>query len=762
MKRFILILMLLGSLVGSGWAQVFVSSSGNDGSNGSSWETAKKTISAGIAAAGGSGTVFVKAGDYRTNAELQIAAGVVVMGGYMQSSTGTDTSHRRRPGVNSHWADTTWCSIISGAGNHRIATVNGLLDGCVVRNGYSPTYGGGLLIDGGIAQYCIIKECDAINDDDYDARGGGAHIRNNGILRNSVVTECRGDNGVGVSGENGDLINNTITRNSPISCGFVMDYDGNYYTTVQIGSQCWMRENLRTTHFANGMPIARGQTVSYDVPYYYHNNWTEEYIAEMGLLYNINAVMHGEGGSNAIPSGVQGVCPNGWHVPSYNEWRVLFTYVNEIPRYRCNNNNNQIGKALASKTRWEVSSGGCSMYNNPDKNNLTFFSAPPTGQLQDNNNYSSGGYEALYWTSTFYNNDNSYYSNIYQDRWGEGYTTQGYVNKRRGMAVRCVRDEVQEASNLQTIPTVTTAEVTNITATTATCGGNVVTDGGATVTARGVCWSTSPNPTVSGSHTSDGTGVGEFTSAMTGLTPGLTYYVRAYATNSWGTAYGESQTFTMQHQPCPGAPTLTDVDGNVYNTVQIGSQCWMKENLRVKHYADNGVEVEYLYPNNNSSTELTYGLLYTWDVMMHGANASATNPSYVQGICPNGWHVPSRAEWEQLKSYLSSQSIYRCNNNADCIAKSMASKTEWANNGYSCNVGWEMNTNNTSGFSAMPTGYVNPDGNYYNFGYCIDWWSSTISWGDYPIQFYIYYDNCSLTVGDCHKNHHLAVRCVKD
>ncbi|MBR4536673.1 MAG: hypothetical protein IKO62_08495 [Bacteroidales bacterium] len=758
MKRFLLIIMLLGSLVGVGWAQVFVSSAGNDASDGSSWETAKRSISAGIAASGGTGTVFVKAGDYRTDAELQIASGVVVMGGFVQSSTGTDTSHRRRPGVNSHWADTTWCSVVSGAGNHRIATVNGLLDGFVLRNGYSPTYGGGLLIDGGIAQYCIIKECDAINDDDYDARGGGAHIRNNGILRNSVVTECRGDNGVGVSGENGDLINNTITRNSPISCGFVMDYDGNYYTTVQIGNQCWMRENLRTTHFANGMPITRSLTNSNEAPYYYHDNWTDELIAELGLLYNWNAVMHGEASSNAVPSGVQGICPNGWHVPSYSEWNEMINYVNDIPRYRCNNGNNQISKALATKTRWNgYYDYPCYVGNFVDRNNLTRFSAPPAGEYGSNRVQSFGAH-AVYWTTTFYNNDRSYWASIRNG----GQVELGDQYKSQGFSVRCIRDEDQEASNLQTIPTVTTAEVMNIAATTATCGGNVVTDGGASVTARGVCWSTSPNPTVSGSHTSDGAGVGEFTSAMTGLTPGLTYYVRAYATNSWGTAYGESRIFTMQHQSCPGAATLTDVDGNVYNTVQIGSQCWMKENLRVKHYADNGTEVEFLYPNNNSSTELTYGLLYTWDVMMHGANSSATNPSYVQGICPNGWHVPSRAEWEQLNSYLSSQSIYRCNNNADCIAKSMASKTEWANNGGTCNVGWEMNTNNTSGFSAMPTGYVNPDGNYYNFGYCIDWWASTISWGDYPIQFYIYYDRCNLTVGDCHKNHRLAVRCVKD
>jgi len=95
-----------------------------------------------------------------------------------------------------------------------------------------------------------------------------------------------------------------------------------------------------------------------------------------------------------------------------------------------------------------------------------------------------------------------------------------------------------------TTPTVTTTAVSSITTTTAESGGNVTNDGGASVTARGVCWSTSENPTISDSKTTDGTGTGEFTSSITGLSPGTTYYVRAYATNSAGTGYGEQRSFT--------------------------------------------------------------------------------------------------------------------------------------------------------------------------------------------------------------------------
>jgi gingipain R len=123
-------------------------------------------------------------------------------------------------------------------------------------------------------------------------------------------------------------------------------------------------------------------------------------------------------------------------------------------------------------------------------------------------------------------------------------------------------------ANPAVAPTVTTTAISAIDKTTATGGGNVTADGGAIVTARGICWSTSQNPTVSGSHTTDGTGTGSFTSSMTGLTANTTYYVRAYATNSAGTAYGEELSFTTLPDGIPG-----DVDGNgtltMYDAVLI-------------------------------------------------------------------------------------------------------------------------------------------------------------------------------------------------
>ena len=147
-----------------------------------------------------------------------------------------------------------------------------------------------------------------------------------------------------------------------------------------------------------------------------------------------------------------------------------------------------------------------------------------------------------------------------------------------------------------TYPTVTTTAVTSITSTTAASGGNVTSTGGATVTARGVCWSTSINPTVAlSTKTSDGTGLGSFTSTLTGLTSSTFYYVRAYATNSIGTAYGDNVTFTTATVGVQPTVTTTAITGITTisatgggNVTSIGSApvtargvCWSTSTLPV-------------------------------------------------------------------------------------------------------------------------------------------------------------------------------------
>ena len=119
-------------------------------------------------------------------------------------------------------------------------------------------------------------------------------------------------------------------------------------------------------------------------------------------------------------------------------------------------------------------------------------------------------------------------------------------------------------------PTMTTAAVTDITQTSAQSGGNVISDGGAAVTARGVCWSTAENPTLADSTTVDGTGTGSYASSLTGLTSNTTYHVRAYATNSVGTAYGTDIQFTTLGAPTIPAVTTTAVTGITQTSAQSG------------------------------------------------------------------------------------------------------------------------------------------------------------------------------------------------
>ena len=321
--------------------------------------------------------------------------------------------------------------------------------------------------------------------------------------------------------------------------------------------------------------------------------------------------------------------------------------------------------------------------------------------------------------------------------------------------------------------TTTTVSASDVTDVSATCGGNVTHDGGATVTERGVYWGTSPNPEVNGSRTSaNGSGTGSFTVSLTGLTPNTTYYVKAYATNSVGTGYGSEVSFTTNSTSsftC-GTTTLTDVDGNTYNTVQIGQQCWMKENLRTTHYADH-TEIPagstysdtdpYRYaPNNDEGNVPTYGYLYNWSAVMWNSSSSSANPSGVQGICPNGWHVPSDAEWTQLTDYVSSQSRYVCGSDNTYIAKALASTTGWSSSTNTCAVGNTPSNNNATGFGAFPAGFYY--GTYDGFGGYANFWSATEDSGSDAYYRSLSYDGARVYRYPISKNYGFSVRCLRD
>ena len=285
----------------------------------------------------------------------------------------------------------------------------------------------------------------------------------------------------------------------------------------------------------------------------------------------------------------------------------------------------------------------------------------------------------------------------------------------------CSEDPTKPTSS---VPELTTASVSTITSSTATCGGTITSENGASIIVRGVCWSTSQTPTVSNNKTNDGGGSGNFTSEMSGLTPETTYYTRAYATNSAGTGYGSTMSFTTYEAGTIGM--VTDIDGNVYQIVKISNQWWMAENLKVTHYR-NGEAIPTItnnsewagfrssayciYNNDNINIE-TYGLLYNW---------FAVNES--RGLAPVGWHIPTDEEWKELEMYLGmSQSeadndySWRGTDEGGKLKETGTSHWNSPNDG----------ATNESGFSALPGGFRSYGvGTYSNIGDNAYFWLST-------------------------------------
>jgi len=231
----------------------------------------------------------------------------------------------------------------------------------------------------------------------------------------------------------------------------VTDIDGNTYDAVQIGDQVWMAENLRTTRYADGTVIPMGGTYSFTEPYRYapgigqSNEENMENVAHYGYLYNWLAMMHGGNGSTDNPSGVQGICPVGWHVPSDAEWTELTDYMSTQPTYMASGNADQLAKALAATWGWNSSSETDVPGNNPTTNNTTGFSALPAGYCDyyhdlfgSDFSYGRFGDYAYFWSATEYEDYGAYGRALDYDR--ADVLRFDAVGRHTGLSVRCVRD----------------------------------------------------------------------------------------------------------------------------------------------------------------------------------------------------------------------------------------------------------------------------------------------------------------------------------
>lgn len=448
MKRFFTIAVLLfGFIAAGGQTVIFVSPSGNDSNTGASWSSAKSTLPGALLAASGTTSIYMMVGTYSCP-DIAIPNGVTVTGGFSSASTGTDISQRLYPGTNANWEYPSLCTILDGNNASRVATVHsgGKLEGCVITRGWVNDNGGGVMIDGGTVQHCVLIHNSALDETNLTAKGGGAYVQNNGSLLNCVIAYNYANNGPAVAGTNGTLTNNTITANYAVAnCGILNDIDGNTYSTIVLGEQCWMRENLRTTRFSDGTAITLGGgSFTATSRRYYPSNGADN-VATYGYLYNWYAVMNGAAASAANPSGVRGVCPTGWHIPSDAEWTQLTDFLQNHTAYQCNDAQTSIAKSLASNVGWSGTNTICFVGNQPASNNSTFFNAMPAGKAYVYQsvgswyvNYNDFRNFAYFWSCT--ESGVNSFPWMRSINYNSDAVHTDYNGKDDGFSVRCIRD----------------------------------------------------------------------------------------------------------------------------------------------------------------------------------------------------------------------------------------------------------------------------------------------------------------------------------
>ena len=304
-------------------------------------------------------------------------------------------------------------------------------------------------------------------------------------------------------------------------------------------------------------------------------------------------------------------------------------------------------------------------------------------------------------------------------------------------------------STLPGIATLTTTEISQLLYNSVTTGGNITFDGGATIITRGICWSTLPNPTNAlTTKTIDGSGNGIFSSIIPQLTPATTYYVKAYAINSIGTAYGNQISFVSQN---------TDNQSEI----TIGSQIWSTRNLDVTTYRDgtpipqvtdpsawtNLTTGAWCYKDNSITSGALYGKLYNWYAVAGIHDTDPNTPNKI--LAPLGWHVPTNVEWTTLTTYLGGESV------SGGKMKSIEISPYW-------NTPNTLATNE-SGFTGLPGGGLGAQGALDVMRSYGNWWSSSESSTINAFTRHLFFNNGTTgSFSNGMKYAGLSVRLVKD
>jgi|GEM_PF-631705 len=509
----------------------------------------------------------------------------------------------------------------------------------------------------------------------------------------------------------------TMEETAAFACGEVMTdtRDGNTYETVQIGEQCWMAQDV--AWLPSVSPASSG---SINDPHYYVYGYQGTDVIEAkatsnyqtyGTLYNWSAMMNGQDSSSSVPSGVKGVCPEGWHVPSDEEWKMLEGSADSQYGYPDPEWDGLSWRG--SDVAGNLKEAGTSHWFSPntDATNSSGFTSLPSGNRTWNGSFSNLSYIGFYWTTTeiIGNSDNAWFRYLQYNK-TESLRSDNY-SKAYALSVRCILNEGQE--NLPpSSPSSPNPE-----------------DGAMNQTIEGttLSWTSSDpendpltydvyfgadNPPVQVSA-----GQSETTYDPGTLQLNNQYFWKVVAHDDQGNSTeGSVWSFTTEEEPATfacGDMLVDSRDDQQYTTVQIGDQCWMAENLNIGNringsidQTDNALDEKYCYNDNESNCE-TFGGLYQWNEMMQYVTDDG-----VQGICPDGWHVPTDEQWKILEGTVDSQfgvthdewdgSAFRGYD----VGYNLKSTSGWNNNG---------NGNDMFGFGAKPAG-LSLSGTFHNFG----------------------------------------------
>ena len=478
-----------------------------------------------------------------------------------------------------------------------------------------------------------------------------------------------------------------------------------------------------------------------------------------GKLYQWSAAMAG-----SVVEGAQGICPIGWHVPISAELSTLSTYLG--------------GDSIAGG---KLKQTGTTTWVSPNdgSTNESGFTALPAGyRLSPNGVYYNVGYAFRLWSSSF-SNPSAFIR--YMDSGNTNFSS-GSTSPSTGFSVRCLKDSsgggssfvyngADNLDNGKTNNTTLTPQIKTHLEAVKYCD-DLVVNGYSDwyLPATNELAALRSNSAFSYFNLQSVSGDDYWVSTEQGsTTPTMAGYIKmSTGASSYTDKASEFKLRCVRRNvfnPCSSGTvcgTNCTYQDREYKTVQIGTQCWFKENLNY----DNGCSTK-TWTNStdtgwcgcytpNDSTCANYGRLYQWSAAMN-----ATTTEGAQGICPSGWHVPSRANFTTLKTYLNSSATYKCSGTTDYIGKSLAATSTWATYGTTCTVGNTPTTNNTSGFNLFSSGYKNPTAAFTTAGYSAAMWSSTQS-GASAYDLGLYYTNQTFNETLDSKPYAFSVRCIKN